>query len=390
MKLVALVSGLSLSIVALASERPASAQFVSIPVSNGSFAVSSGAAGNQYSSPLTLLSPAGTINITGTPAQPIYQSAFTITTNTPIGVYITGISGSADLNDGRTATFNQSAAAKLETRATVTGAANYVAGSAIPNGVTVSFTVSSGSFDIPQASLSAYPTPQVEIPITGGSFTIAAPAGAGFETMTIDSALTPLGTTTLTLTNPLLVDPANTAFPYFIGGEARLVRISGLLNGTIALDDGRTFTLSDRFAVLEGTAQVTSPAPNNVYQFPAIYTTPITLTGTFTGGVVNVPEPEVVLPTPPSDPVIPTPEQPTDPVVLPPTDPVVLPPTDPVVLPPFTPQFAVGFDETLNLGGDPNEFIDQEEARSLPRTIPVVERSSLEFSRIHPGLRASQ
>ena len=106
------------------SALPAQAQFVSIPVTNGSFALTRGAAGNQYTGPITLLSPAGTIAITNA-AQPIYQNALTITTNTPVGVYLNGVSGSATLNDGRTATLNGNGSAKLETSATVTGAANY-------------------------------------------------------------------------------------------------------------------------------------------------------------------------------------------------------------------------------------------------------------------------
>ncbi len=277
---------------------PAQGQFVSIPVTNGSFALTGGAAGNQYSGPITLLSPAGTINVTNA-AQPIYQSVLTITTNTPVGVYLSNVSGSANLNDGRSATLNGNGAAKLETLATVTGAANYIATARIPVGATVSFTVVSGSFDIPQAALSAYPTPQVVIPITGGSFSINAPAGAGFETLTINSLLTPLGTANVTLTYPLLVNPGNTPFPYTISGTATQVQIGGLVNGTISLSDGRTANVNDRIVVWQGTAQVTTAAPNNVYQFPAVLPVPITLTGTVTSGSISVPASDVVTPTPP-------------------------------------------------------------------------------------------
>jgi hypothetical protein len=176
---------------------PLRAQFVSIPVTNGSFALTRGVGfDNQYAAPLTLLSPAGTINITGIPNQPAYQGGVVITTDTPIGVYINGISGSASLTDGRTATFNQTAAAKLETLATVTGTPSYDANFGlvpIPVGATVSYTVKSGSLDIPEAALSAYPTSQITIPITGGSFTVQAPVGAAPETFTLNSDLSHAG-----------------------------------------------------------------------------------------------------------------------------------------------------------------------------------------------------
>ncbi|UIE39288.1 hypothetical protein [Leptodesmis sichuanensis] len=359
---------------------PAQGQFVSIPVTNGSFALTLGAAGNQYAGPITLLSPAGTIAITNA-AQPIYQAAFSITTNTPIGVYLTNVSGSANLNDGRTATLNGNGAAKLETLATVTGAANYIASTLIPVGATVSFNVVSGSFDIPQAALSAYPTPQVVIPITGGSFSINAPAGAGFETLTINSVLTPLGTANLTLTYPLLTAPGST-FPYIIQGATQ-VQIGGLVNGSIALNDGRTANVNNRVVVWQGTAQVTTPAPNNLYQFPAVYLVPITLTGSVTSGSISIPESDVISPAPP---VVPPPV-----VLPPPSDTIPSPPiTPPSIVPPPQPVFQ--FAQTTFIDLDTNDLTRWERQRALiaPQDIPESEQSALKHSRIHPALQATE
>ncbi len=376
--------GLSLGIVStvLPFALPACAQFVSIPVTNGSFALTR-VVDNQYVAPLTLLSPAGTINITGTPNLPTYQGGVVITTDTPIGVYIGEVSGSASLTDGRTATFSQTAAAKLETLATVTGAPSYDPSFGlvpIPLGATVSFTVKSGSLDIPEAALSAYPTSQITIPITGGSFTVQAPIGAAQETLTINSALTPVGTTTLTLSYPTLVDPGNATFPYLIGTAAQSVRISGLVSGTVAFNDGRTATLQDRLVVFASTVQVTNTAPNDTYRFPTVYTTSRTLVGAFTGGVVSVPASDVTLPS--------TPPNAIPPLVV---GEAVSPETE----------FVLGVDGTLNLGGEPNGFVEPNEltepngsaepgaVRSRAKTISLVECSSLEVSRIHPGLRVS-
>lgn len=371
---------------------PAQAQFVSIPVTNGSFTLSNGAAGNQYAGPITLLSPAGTIAITNA-AQPIYQGAFTITTNTPIGVYLTGVSGSANLNDGRTATLNQNGAAKLETLATVTGAANYIASSVIPVGATVLINVVSGSFDIPQAALSAYPNPQVVIPITGGSFSINAPAGAGVETMTINSVLTPLGTANLTLTYPLLVDPGNTAFPYTIQGSARPVQIGGLVNGSIALNDGRTANVNKRIVVWQGTAQVTTAAPNNFYQFPGVYPVPVALTGTVTSGSISIPASDVTAPAPP---VVPPPPAVTPPLIV--NTPVEVVPspdfTQPPLILPFIPppQPVFQFAQNTFIDLDANDLTKWERQRELiaPEDIPEFEQSALKHSRIHPGLQAAR
>lgn len=359
---------------------PAQAQFVSIPVTNGSFTLSRGAAGNQYSGPITLLSPVGTIAITSA-NQPIYQAGFTITTNTPIGVYLNGVSGSANLNDGRTATLNGTGAAKLEALATVTGAANYIAGSAIPVGLTVSFNVVSGSFDIPQAALSAYPTPQFVIPITGGSFSINAPAGAGFETLTINSILTPLGTANLTLTYPLLTNPGST-FPFLIGGTTP-VQIGGLANGSVALNDGRTVTVNNRIVVWQGSAQVTTAAPDNFYQLPAVYTTPRNLTGTLTSGSISIPESSGTTPTAP---IVTPPE-----IVTPPSNTIPSPPiTPPAIVPPPQPVFQFAQNTFTNL--NTNDLTKWERQRELiaPEDIPESEQSALKHSRIHPALQAAQ
>lgn len=291
------------------------------------------------------------------------------------------MSGSANLNDGRTATLNGNGAAKLETLATVTGAANYIASTLIPVGATVSFNVVSGSFDIPQAALSAYPTPQVVIPITGGSFSINAPAGAGFETLTINSVLTPLGTANLTLTYPLLTAPGST-FPYIIQGATQ-VQIGGLVNGSIALNDGRTANVNDRVVVWQGTAQVTTPAPNNLYQFPAVYLVPITLTGSVTSGSISIPESDVISPAPP---VVPPPV-----VLPPPSDTIPSPPiTPPSIVPPPQPVFQ--FAQTTFIDLDTNDLTRWERQRALiaPQDIPESEQSALKHSRIHPALQATE
>jgi hypothetical protein len=350
------------------SSKPSQAQFVSIPVTNGSFALSNLGTGNQYSAPLVLLSPAGAIDVKGA-VLPIYQSVLSITTNTPIGVYISQINGSVSLTDGRTAGF-ANGAAKLETLASVTGTGAWTTGSLLPVGATASFQVINGSFDIPQAALSAYPTPQVAIPITGGSFTFNAPERAAPDRITLNSLLTPVGTANLTLTNPVLTSSAN-PFPYVIGPEPQTVTIGGMANGKVMLEDGRVATVRDRFVSFQGTAQVNSAPPQ--YQFPAVYPTPVTLRGDFTGGVISVSATDVAFP--PAPPMT---------VQVPMQVPTV------IAAEPIAAEPSFEFAANTVLGTDPNDFPKFEHQRKLTplEDIPEVDQSPLAISRINPWLRA--
>lgn len=122
-KFLVLSSALCLTALTLAT-LPAQAQFVSIPVTNGTFAITKSAAGvRSYSVLPTFLSPAGTLTITGANANSaFYDSPTPVTTNTPAGFADTGgYSGSATLTDGRTAAFTNAGAA-LRGTATITGA----------------------------------------------------------------------------------------------------------------------------------------------------------------------------------------------------------------------------------------------------------------------------
>lgn len=193
---------------------PAQAQFVSIPVTNGNFTITNTGGIVSYTTLPTLLSPAGTLTITGAnPNNSGYFSLIPITTNTPAGVIDLGTySGSATLNDSRTATFT-GGGASLRGTASVTGVANLGASgngyngpfsAILPVGATFAFTVQSGAVHIPASSLSSYPTPQFTIPVTGGSFTLTEAPGTGNATVTVNALLTPLGSTNITLSAPNL------------------------------------------------------------------------------------------------------------------------------------------------------------------------------------------
>lgn len=409
MKFIGLPVVLSLGVITAATltSSPAQAQYVAIPVSNGSFALqgTGTGAGTIYSGPLTLLSPAGTIAITATPNLPdaSYLSPPTITANTPIGVTINSISGSLGLNDGRIGSFTNSGIVKLETLATVSGATSSFYRPTEP-GVTVSFTVQAGSLAVPQSSISGYPDPQFAIPVTG-SFSIDATPTAGKDTVTI-AALTPLGSMNLTLTNPDL------GFPYFaVTANGAGTRLSGIANGTVNLNDGRTATITNRLVNLDVTARQINGADfwyNE--QLPAVATT---IQGMIVGGSISVPQsavtsspapvqppapvepPAPVQPPAPGQSCGPAAKQPVTPAAPPPpaAPPAVAPP--PVVLPPVAPpkklELTLGFANNVMLR-EPHEFINPEQAggqgnqRVDADDLPEVERSALEFSRIHPGL----
>lgn len=407
MKAIALHSVLALGVFGIGAlaTLPAAAQFVSIPVSNGSFALSGTGTGTTYSSPLTLLSPAGTINLTSYPL-PSIGTATLVTTSTPIGTYFSNVSGSATLNDGRTATFSTGEGyLKLESLATVTGAESSIP---VPTdlGVTVTYSVQTGSLVIPGTTVSAYSTPQVSIPLSGGSFSINASTTAGADTVTVNSVLTPMGTANLTLTFPDLSLPGSPDI--LLDGTSQSVLIHGIANGTVTLNDGQVATVSDRMVTLTGTA--TRGTGADFWYGEDVPATATTIQGTITGGSISVPQTAVNLPTVP----------PVEPPVVPPVEPPVVPPTQPSTptqpvqptqpqppaatqptptqptpiadsAPKTTPTFELGFAEGLNLGGEPAEFtkdVNLSGARTQP--IPEVEISSLQISRIHPGLQANK
>ena len=213
MKSLVLSSALCLTALTLAT-LPAQAQFVSIPVTNGNFAITRSAVGvTSYSVLPTFLSPAGTLTITGANVDnALYSSPTVVTTNTPVGFIDSGsYLGSASLTDGRTATFTNAGAA-LRGTATITGAPSAPAVAVffptiaivLPPGATFTYTVQSGAINVPAASFSAYPPSQFTIPVSGGSFTLTDPTGTGNATIVLNSVLTPLGTTSLTLNLPNL------------------------------------------------------------------------------------------------------------------------------------------------------------------------------------------
>ena len=214
---------------------PAQAQFVSIPVTNGNFVITNTGMGTVYSTLPTFLSPAGTLTITGANAgsSGYYQSPTPVTINTPVGFADTGsYVGSATLNDGRTATFTN-AGASLRGTATVTGGTLPSAGGffnnlgALPIGASFTYTAQSGAVHVPAASLSAYPTSQFTIPVSGGSFTLTDPTGLGNATVTINALLTPLGTTNLTFSSPNMSNAAGLPFAYY-PAPAQTVNLGGL------------------------------------------------------------------------------------------------------------------------------------------------------------------
>lgn len=302
-----------ISAVALVSV-PTNAQSYSIPLSNGSFAVTNTGAGNQYVGPITFLSPAGSVNITGASPTILFQPNVPVTTNTPLGLVLQQVNGSVGLNDGRTATFTGGIAG-LETEATITGAATwtpsqagYFAEATVPVNSTVNFAVRNGYLTFAEAALSAYPVPQFEIPVTGGNFVINAPAGAGPETMTISGLLTPVGTANLTISTPIVVNP-NNWYPLTLLNVAPPgvpVLVGGIANGTVALNDGRQATLNNASFLLRGIARVTT---GSEYTLPEVFTDAKVITGQLNAdGVINVPATAVGIPQPPVQPPVVRPE----------------------------------------------------------------------------------
>jgi len=373
---------------------PAHAQLVAIPISNGNFALRGTGGDTIYSTPLTVLSPAGTINLTAVPL-PASIGAPQITTNTAIGFYFPNVSGSASLNDGRTANFpNGQGYLKLETLGTVTGAANSFF---LPTaaGVTINYTVRAGSLVVPEATVSAYPTTQFNIPVTGGTFTINTPNAAQADAIAVNGLITPVGTANLTLTLPDLSSP-NTPDVFMIGSNQPLL-LTGLVNGTVDLNDGRTATVTDQLVTLKANGQIV--AGNNFWYGEQLPGAATTIQGTISGGTINVPETAVALPQPPQ---LEQPQPPTQ--VVPPsqsgrgltlgqfvqsvlneTQEADAIGTRPIPNPAITlSQFDLSLANGLTLGEEQNEFSNEEQQSTSVADLPDVDRYSLEFSSIHP------
>lgn len=393
---------------------PAAAQFVAIPISNGSFAVRGTGGGTEYvnpAAPMTLLSPAGTLNITSVPLPSAAVIPTSITTNTPVGVYFDNVGGSASLNDGRTGTFT-TGYLKLQTLGTVSGAAS---SPMLPTdaGVVVNYAVQFGSLAVPQTSLSAYPAAAVSIPISSGAFTINVPTNGQAGTVTINSILTPQGTANLTLTLPDL--GAAPKGDLLLNGGGQPILMHAIANGSITLNNGTVTTINNGLVALTGTATLTN-GPGFWYgeQIPE---TPATVQVTITGGSINVPQATAAAPNQPTQPPQLQPEQPIQsPPPIQPSQPIQSPqltqaptsnsvvstgvqsnvavsevassrPTPTVtVSSPAIVSFA--FASNVSLVDQSDDLLRQLAPASQPQNISEAEGSPLDISRIHPGLHA--
>lgn len=372
---------------------PAHAQFYSVPLSNGNFTLVRNGAGsaNEFSGPITLLSPVGTIAVTGNPTLWGYQPGILVNANTPLGVFMENATGSVSLRDGRTANFGAGSSIGVEALATVSGTTNWNPNSTLPVGASATFLVQNGYLSFPEANLSAYPTPQFSIPVTNGtSFTVTVPVGAAPETFTINGVLSPIGTANLSLTYPLLVNPGNSSLFFPVQATDTNIRLGGALNGTVNLPDGRVATLDNLPVSLTATARVT--AGQSPYIQPDVYNAPITIEGTLTGGTISVPESAFVVPTSPSQPPTPATSQitPASGNSQPSTTQVAAATVSsnrpaPVLESTQTQtSIQLGFTSELELGGEIGEFVNEKQQTGYVETIPDVDRSSLEYSRIHP------
>lgn len=403
-----LVSGVGLSICLGWGAAPstAQAQIVSIPVTNGNFALTRQANGTYiYKTLPTFLTPAGTISITNGLANQVgFQSLTPITTDTPAGAFLPDLSGTVSLTDGRTGTFTGDGFATVRGLATATVASTGAPTTYTPTtdptaynrnferDTTVTFTVQSGAMHVPAASLSAYPAPQFNLPVSGGSFTIQDAVGTGHATMTIDALLTPLGTTTLTLTLPALTR-RDLGIRYLAQDLNRQVEINGLVSGAIALSDGRTATLTNRLVTLQGTVKRTSPDQNYVFHV-AMRNQASTLAGQFTGGAISIPEADLVAPppTPPQPPIAPgrpepvvRPEPNVPLVAVAPT--AIAPSPAPAIRPPepaVSLQFAANVNLNREAAGLQEWFGTLNNTRD--RATEEEEASPLNVSRIHSSL----
>ena len=293
----------------------AEAQTVAVPVSGGGFVVmynnvESSSFNASYVTTPTFVTPVGTIAVTGTPNLPVWQSGITITSasDTPVGVNISNINGSVSLNDGRNATLanNQAflqALAKLTAgKAIGTDALN---GDWAPTGTfTVAATFRSGSINVPQSAFSALPSPQVVIPITNGTFTLDIPQNqAAFPVITFNSVITPLGTANLTFTYPASVPTQfSDGFPAFLSSFDVTpagnpdAYISVVVNGTIALSDGRTANIDNRLVTFQANARVTNPSESSYAVADVPIFDPYTITGNFSNFNLSIPASAITSP----------------------------------------------------------------------------------------------
>lgn len=277
----------------------AEAQIVAVPVTGGGFVVqydttegftANYTAGNTP----TFVTPVGTIAVTGTPSLPFWQPGIAIDlTDTPIGVEIYDINGSVSLNDGRNAILDNSRAT-LQALAKVTLGKEPFYTSEPPFGTITEITANfrSGSINVPQSAFSALPPPQFVIPITNGTFTLNIPDNqAAFPVITFNSVITPLGTTNLTFSFPASVPcECGSFFPFDSPAD-----ISVVVNGTIALNDGRTANINNRLVTFQANARVTSPS-ESFYYVADVPFEPYTVTGEFSNFNLSIPASDISSP----------------------------------------------------------------------------------------------
>jgi hypothetical protein len=282
----------------------AEAQTVAVPVSGGSFVVrydTTPWGSNEYVTTPTFVTPVGTIAVTGTPSLPVWQSGIAINlTDTPIGVNIDNINGSVSLNDGRNASLVNSSAF-LQALAKVTLGAVPVSPSELPFGITeITANFRSGSINVPQSAFSPLPSPQVVIPITNGTFTLNIPQNqAAFPVITLNSVITPLGTANLTFTFPASVPTSEGSFLSSFDKTPPLnpdADISVVVNGTIALSDGRTANINNRLVTFQANARVTNPSESfyTVAEVPLF--DPYTVAGSFSNFNISIPASDITSP----------------------------------------------------------------------------------------------
>lgn len=281
----------------------AEAQTVAVPVSGGGFVVRYDTVGfdlsGAYVTTPTFVTPVGTIAVTGTPSLPVWQNSITIQlTDTPVGVNISGINGSVSLNDGRTATLvNNSAFLQALAKVTAGESVSTTSlngGEAPPeSSFTVAATFRSGSINVPQSAFSPLPPPQFVIPITNGTFTLNIPANqAAFPVFTANNVITPLGTANLTFTFPASVPAGGTFF-----GTNGNADVSIVVNGTVALSDGRITNINNRLVTFPANARITNPSGKSFYNVAEVPRfDPFTVAGSFSNFNISIPASDITSP----------------------------------------------------------------------------------------------
>lgn len=277
----------------------AEAQTVAVPVSGGGFVMRyenfEGFTFNRsYETTPTFVTPVGTIAVTGTPGFPVWQGGLTIqSTDIPVGVNISGINGSVSLNDGRTATLGgNSAFLQALAKSNLGGAVftDSLNGGEAPFGIyIVEATFRSGSINVPQSAFSPLPPPQFVIPITNGTFTLNIPLNkAEFPVFTANNVITPLGTTNLTFTFP-----ASVPFEGSFFDTNNTADVSVVVNGTVALSDGRIANINNRLVTFQTNARVTDPSLStyNVADVPSEVA--FTVLGDFSNFNISIPTSDI-------------------------------------------------------------------------------------------------